>query len=204
MMRPSISFRLLAAAVFASAAIPDRAAAQLDDYIGDIFPVAFTFCPRGSVEAGGQLMAIAMNTALFSLYGTTFGGDGRTTFGLPDLRGRTPIHAGTGPGLAPRQSGSEQGAVEQILTVGQIPNHSHAVRANNLDGDLPGPGGKLLAAAPTGGTGNETIYSTQPPTVTMSDQMISPEGGGQPIATIDPTIVIRYCIATVGIYPQRP
>ena len=84
-----------------------------------------------------------------------------------------------------------------------MPSHSHAVNANNLDGDKPGPGGKILAAAPPGGTGSETIYSTENPTVTMSPQMIANTGGGQAFSTQDPYLVLRYCIATEGLFPSR-
>ena len=89
------------------------------------------------------------------------------------------------------------------LTVNQLASHNHLVNANNEDGAWPGPGGKLLAAAPEGGTGTETIYSDQPATVQMSSQMIAPTGGNAPIDVLDPTQVIRYCIALFGVYPSR-
>ncbi|MDB2407679.1 tail fiber protein [Jannaschia sp.] len=173
-------------------------------YIGEIFPVANTFCPFTTTEANGQLLAIADNTALFSLYGTTFGGDGRTSFGLPDLQVRAPIGDGRGPGLSDYRLGSQGGALQRTVTEQQMPAHSHQVRANNQDGDRGGPGDKLLAAAPPSGVGSETIYSDQGPTVTMSSEMIASTGGGQPISTTDPTLAIRWCVALEGLFPSRP
>lgn len=195
----------LSAAVLATAAFfaPGVASADADPLIGEIMQVGFTFCPRGWLEANGALLSIASNTALFSLYGTTYGGDGRTTFALPDLRGRFPMGWGSGPGLPPKNLGQRGGSETQTLAVAQMPAHGHAVNANNLDGDKPGPGGKLLAAAPNGGTGEETIYSSEPATVTMSPSMIANTGGSQPFSVMNPYLVMRFCIAVVGTYPSR-
>lgn len=185
-------------------ATPDRALADSNPFFGEIAPMGISgFCPRGWASAEGQLLAISQNDALFSLLGTAFGGDGRTTFGLPDLRGRVPVGVGSGPNLASRNWGQRGGAESVTLTVNQLASHNHLVNANNEDGAWPGPGGKLLAAAPEGGTGTETIYSDQPATVQMSSQMIAPTGGNAPIDVLDPTQVIRYCIALFGIYPSR-
>ena len=148
-------------------------------------------------------MPISSNTALFSLLGTTYGGDGRTTFGMPDLRGRTAMGQGNGPGLTPRGEGQKFGAEARTLTANQLPSHSHAVNANNLDGDKAGPGNKLLAAAPPSGTGSETIYSDQDPTTQMSPQMIANAGSSLPFNVQDPYLTVTYCIATLGIYPSR-
>lgn len=193
---------LALAATFSGA--PDRATAGPNPYIGDIVAVGENFCPRSWAEAAGQLLPISNYTALFSLLGTTYGGDGRTTFGLPDLRGRRAMGQGNGPGLTQRREGQKLGAETQTLTSAQLPSHSHAVNANNLDGDKPGPGNKILAAAPPGGTGSETIYSDQGPTTQMSAQMIANAGSGQPFDVVDPYLVMRYCIALQGIYPSRP
>ncbi len=178
--------------------------AEADPFIGEIAATGVVgFCPRGWASTDGQLLAISQNSALFSLLGTTYGGDGRTTFGLPDLRSRIPVGNGTGPGLSPNSWGQRGGSEHVTLTQAQLANHSHAVNANNLDGDKPGPGGKLLAAAPPSGTGSETIYSALPSTVKMSAQMIAPTGSNIAIAVQDPTLVIRYCIAMQGVYPSR-
>lgn len=184
-------------------AIAPSASAGNDVFLGEIILVGYTFCPRGYASAEGQLLAISQYSALFSLYGTTYGGDGRTTFALPDLRGRVPMGLGNGPGLSSRQLGQKGGAENRSLTTSQLPSHSHAVNATNEDGDRPGPGGKLLAAAPPGGAGTETIYSDQPATKQMSASMIGNTGGGQPVDTQDPYTVMRYCVATQGIFPSR-
>lgn len=192
----------LAVAVFAA---PHHAAASSDPLIGEIAPTGITgFCPRGWADASGQILPIASNTALFSLLGTTFGGDGRTSFGLPDLRSRHPIGAGTGPGLQPRSLGQKAGIESTVLTTQQLAAHSHLVNATNSDGDKPGPGSKILAAAPMAGVGQETIYSTADATVQMSPTMISVTGSHLPVSVVDPTLVIRYCIALQGVFPSRP
>ncbi|ARE83472.1 microcystin dependent protein, putative [Roseovarius sp. TM1035] len=182
---------------------PNQAKAGLEPFLGDIMIVGFNFCPRGWSEAAGQLLPIAQNQALFSLLGTQFGGDGITTFALPDLRGRITVGQGTGNGLTPRLAGQRFGSETKVMTEATMPQHSHTVQANNLDGDLPGPGNKLLAAAPTGGSGNETIYSQANPNVTMSAAMIAPAGASTPISTLDPTLALYHCIATVGAFPSR-
>jgi len=185
-------------------AIPDRADAGTEPYIGDIMIVGFGFCPRGWAPTNGQLLAISQNQAMFALLGTQFGGNGMTTFALPDLRGRITIGQGAGPGLTPHVAGQPGGADTTVMTQATMPSHSHAVNANNLDGDRPGPAGKLLAAAPTGGTGNETIYSEAAPNVTMNPAMISTTGSGAPISTGDPFLVLYHCIALQGLFPSRP
>lgn len=188
----------------AGLAAADRAAADSNPYIGEIAPMGIiNFCPNGWLSAEGQLLAISQYDALFSLLGTTFGGDGINTFGLPDLRGRVPVGVGSGPGLSVKNWGAVSGQQSVTLTQNTLASHSHAVNATNSDGNFAGPGDKILAAAPDDGTGTETIYSDQPATVQMSAQMIAPTGGSQPVAVLDPSQVIRYCIALVGIYPSR-
>lgn len=194
---PTLAAALLAAAT----ALP--AAAQDDRYLGEIFYNGYNFCPRGTAATDGQLLAIAQNTALFSLLGTFYGGDGRTTFALPDLRGRAALQNGTGPGLVPVRIGERGGTQETVLTVANLAPHSHAVNANNLDGDRPGPGGKVLAAAPPSGAGSETIYSDQPATVTMNPLMIASTGVSEAVPVDDPYQAITFCIRLTGIYPSR-
>lgn len=193
---------VLAAACVALALAPAPTVAQ-DVYIGQIVIVGENFCPRGTASAEGQLLAIASNTALFSLYGTFYGGDGRTTFGLPDLRGRRAMGQGTGPGLTPRSEGQRGGAETVTLTERELPAHSHAVNATNADGDQPGPGGKILAAAPPNGAGSETIYSDQPANRAMSDAMIERTGAAAPIDLKSPFVALRYCVALQGVFPSR-
>lgn len=187
----------------ASFSAPDRAEADANPLLGEIMIVGFNFCPRGWVAAQGQLLAISDYQALFSLYGTNYGGDGRVTFGLPDLRGRVAIGEGSGPGLSTARLGTKTGAETTTMTVATMPSHNHTVNANNSDGDKPGPGGKLLAAAPTGGTGNETIYSTVTPDRQMASTMIADSGSGQAFYVTDPKLGLYHCIATSGAFPSR-
>lgn len=183
---------------------PERAAADGEPYLGEIAATGIlNFCPVGWVSAEGQLLPIGDNDALFVLFGTTFGGDGVSTFGIPDLRGRLPMASGNGPGLSPRFLGETGGQENVTFTAQQLAAHNHLVNATNSDGDFPGPGDKILAAAPPNGSGQETIYSDQPANVTMSAQMIAATGGSQPVNVEDPTLVIRYCVATSGVFPSQ-
>lgn len=185
---------------------PQTAHAGTEPFIGEIQPTGVSgFCPRQYLPAAGQILAITQFSALFALVGTRFGGDGRTTFALPDLRSRVPVHYGNGPGLSPVVWAQKRGAeTVSLISTGLLPTHSHRVRASNADGDKAGPGGKLLAAAPNNGTGTETIYSDLGPNRTMSPEMIDFTGSGIPFAILDPTQVIRYCIAIEGTFPSRP
>ena len=196
-----------AALVLALAGIsaPGLARADSMPFIGEIWATGVVgYCPRGSLPAEGQLLSIAEYEALYTLYGTTYGGDGRVSFGLPDLRSRVPVGAGAGAGLSPTPLGLKRGQEAVTLTQANLAPHHHGVAANNLDGDLAGPTGRLLAAAPTGGTGNETVYSDQSPNKQMSAQMIAPVGQNTPVSVLDPTLAVRYCVATTGLYPSHP
>ena len=174
-----------------------------EPFIGEISIFAGNFAPRGWALCDGQLLSISQNSALFSLLGTTYGGDGRTTFGLPDLRGRVPMHPGNGPGLTPRSLG-EKGGVEDVnLTINQMPSHSHhasgIVRAYNGDPDSESPDETVLA--------NGQFYSSQSPDANMhadSVQMtVDNSGGSQPHTNIQPYQCVNYIIALEGIYPSR-
>jgi microcystin-dependent protein len=178
-------------------ALPSGASAQ-EKYVGEIFMGGWNFCPRGSAPLNGQLLAISSNQALFSLLGTRFGGDGRTSFGLPDMQGRVPLHDGGGPGLTPRQIGQKGGSETNTLTVNQIPAHTHSLQALSSGGDTPAPGGNLLA-----NDGNDRIYGNGTPNAALAATAIGTTGGGQPVNNMPPFQVIRYCIATFGIFPPR-
>lgn len=189
-------------------AIPGTTTKAMADepFIGDIMTFGGNFCPRNWMPADGRLLAISSNNALFSQLGTIYGGDGRTTFALPDLRGRTAIGLGNGPGLSSNSTmGRKRGAEEVVLVKPNLPPHRHLVNANNSDGNLPGPANKLLGASPPGGVGNETIYNTQPANVVMNSDMIEDAGRAQPdgIAIKDPSVAITRCIAIAGIFPSR-
>lgn len=201
-MLARLSMVLIAAMAWVSA--PDRADAQTDPYLGTIAAFGFNFCPRGWVPAGGQLLPISSNTALFSLFGTTYGGDGRTTFGMPDLRGRAPINYGSGPGLQHQQLGQRGGSESFTLTVPEMPSHSHIVNATNTEADQRGPGGDFVAYGQSH-DGNEIfMYHDGPPNKTMDPRMIANTGGSQSVIKRSPYLALNWCVATVGIYPSRP
>jgi microcystin-dependent protein len=142
--------------VVATFASMSPAAAQAEPFIGQLMVTAANFCPRGWAQADGQILAISQNTALFSLLGTTYGGNGQTTFALPDLRGRAPIHQGTGPGLSNYLEGQVGGRESFTLTINQMPPHNHGVQATNVTADKGGPQDRYLA----GGVGDDDTYHT--------------------------------------------
>lgn len=195
---------LLAGAAIIAGAAPAHAQAS-DQFLGQIALVGFTFCPRGWADANGQLLAISSNTALFSLYGTTYGGNGTTTFALPDLRGRVPIHLGQGPGLSNYIQGQSDGVETTTMTVNQMPQHTHvgsiqtagATAANSRRAD----------GAAFGVTADDTYVRPGTPTtgfnMAAGTVVNANAGGSQPQTNIQPYLAMRYCVATVGIFPSR-
>jgi len=160
---------------------------------------AGNFAPRGWALCDGQLLAVSQNDALFSLLGTVYGGDGRTTFGLPDMRGRIPLHAGHGPGLSERRLGSKRGSEAQTLTVSQLPVHTHGpVRATASIGDSRAAAGNVLAS-----TAAEDIYQNSSGSAVMSAEAISNVGGNRSHTNLQPYLCVNFIIALVGIYPSR-
>jgi microcystin-dependent protein len=180
-------------------ALPQASSAGAEPFLGEVIMVGFTFCPRGWAECNGQLLSISQNTALFSLLGTTYGGDGRTTFALPDLRGRVPLHTGTGPGLSTRTQGQKGGEEDHALTVQEMPVHNHSAQASSFLGDDTSPAGNVWAARQR----FVKLYNNQQPDVAMASEAIGDEGGSQAHNTMQPYLVIRYCIALQGIFPSR-
>ncbi|HEX8409195.1 MAG TPA: tail fiber protein [Thermoanaerobaculia bacterium] len=161
-------------------------------YVGEIRMFAGNFAPAGWMFCEGQLLPISENETLFQLIGTTYGGDGQSTFGLPDLRGRIPIHQGNGFILA------ETGGAEEItLTVNQIPSHTHPLLASGVGGQQSSPAGLLLAAV----TGTD-IYSGDVPLGNMSPQAIGPVGGSQPHTNFQPYLCIDFIISLFGLFPS--
>lgn len=191
----------------------------MDPFIGMICAFGFNYTPRDWASCEGQVIPISNNTALFSLLGTTFGGDGRTYFNLPDLRGRVMVGQGAGPGLISKNMGQKSGWETGILNVNQMPEHTHegtissgsvTIKASTADGVSKKPasrGGKTVLS----GLADEKLYGTATPSVPLNvgggqvegDLTISPVGGGQPFNIMQPYTVINYCIALVGIYPSR-
>jgi len=169
-----------------------------EPFIAEVKIWAGNFAPRGWAFCDGQLLPIAQYTALFSLVGTIYGGDGRTTFGLPDLRGRAPMHPGTGPGLTARQIG-EKGGVEHVsLTPDQIPAHDHGIQANTLPGDLADPVGHSLARSSGGNT-----YHTADNLVQMDPAALTSIGGNAQHNNMQPYLALSFIIALQGLYPSR-
>jgi len=169
-----------------------------EPFVGQIMIFAGNFAPRGWAFCDGQLLAVSQNDALFSLLGTIYGGNGRTTFGLPDLRGRIPIHAGSGPGLTPRQLGSKGGAERVTLPVNQIPSHTHDLMADSGQGDTSSPGNNVLAY-----DRRERQYSSLAPDVNMAESAVENTGGSQAHENMPPYQALHYCIALFGVYPSR-
>lgn len=168
----------------------------MEPFIGQIMMFGGNFAPRSWALCDGQLLSISQNSALFSILGTTYGGDGVTTFGLPDLRGRAPMHMGTGPGLSPRNLGSRVGEEQVTLSVNQIPSHNHTVACATARGSSPDPANNMLAGDPD----NPYIGSG---TDTMNAAMIRDTGGGQSHDNMQPSLTINFVIALQGIYPSR-
>jgi len=186
---------------------PNSASAQASDpYIGQIMIIGFGFCPRGWAQANGALLPISQNTALFSLLGTTFGGDGRTTFGLPDLRGRSVVGGGfgAGPGLANVAWGERGGAQTHTLSMTELASHNHTMNATNNVADQRRPNGDILGfpdvmidGIPLG------IYNNGDPDVVMHLDSIGNTGNNQAFNIRDPYLGMFVCISLSGIFPSR-
>lgn len=175
-----------------------------EPFIGQIIMFGGNFAIRGWAKCDGQLLPISQHTALFSLLGTTYGGDGRTTFALPDLRGRFPMHAGSGPGLSPRTMGTKFGAESTTLTVNNMPVHSHVgtIKAKNGPADSQSPIGNVLANESGGVT---AVYSSEAPDGAMSSDAVEVgnAGSGHPHSSMPPFLAINFLIALVGLFPSR-
>ena len=171
----------------------------MDPILGTIALFGFNFAPRGWAFCNGQLLSIAQNNALFALLGTIYGGDGRTTFGLPDLRGRVPIHFGQGPGLSSYSQGQNTGAESATLIVNNLPSHNHPLNAKSEPGDTSAPGDAFLSN--TGTLDRE--YKKTGTGVVMNAGAIGNAGGSQPFSIVQPSLVVNYCIALQGIFPSR-
>ena len=173
----------------------------MDPFIAQIIMFGGNFAPRGWAFCDGQLLAISQNTALFSLLGTTYGGDGRTTFGLPDLRGRVPIHPGNGPGLPSLTLGAKGGSATNTLSVAQLPAHNHAAAAQaaNPVGRGEGTASPNNAYPAEGGT-----YATVKNVAMAADSVsVGLTGSNQPVNNMQPFTGINYIIALQGVFPSR-
>lgn len=171
----------------------------MEPYIGQLQLFGFNFAPKGWALCNGQLLSIMQYQALFSLISTTYGGDGRTTFALPDLRGRVPNGQGQGPGLSNYVMGQVAGTENVTLLSTQMPAHNHILMAFSDPGNVSNPQGALLASS--GGTDPE--YRTSGAITAMGQQGIGVSGGNQPHYNMQPYLTMNYCIATEGIFPSR-
>ena len=169
-----------------------------DPFVAEIRIFPFNFAPKGWAFCDGQIMPISQNTALFSLLGTTYGGDGKSTFALPNLQGRAPMHPGQGPGLSLHDLGEEGGSDTVTLLATEMPAHSHTVNASNSDSIDQSPENELLA----GGVA-VTPYGPAGTGVSMAPQSISVAGGGQPHNNLMLYLTLNFCIALQGIFPPR-
>lgn len=185
----------------AALGLAQQAQAQAEPFIGQIMCAGFNFAPRGWAALNGQLLPISSNVALFALLGTTYGGNGQTTFGLPDMRGRVMIHNGMGPGLTFRNLGEQGGTETNTLSQSQMPPHSHSVApiASSADANSISPTGKAPATK-----ARTTLYADATPGNTMAPTQSSVAGGGQPVNNMQPFVTMNCFIATEGIFPSHP
>lgn len=173
-----------------------------DPFVGEIRAVGFNFAPRGWAFCNGQLIPISQNTALFSLLGTFYGGDGKSTFALPNLRGSFCVGTGQGPGLSDVVTGEQGGTHAVALLASEIPNHSHVANAVAGPGDQVSPQSTVWAEAHYG-RALDRQYSTSAPSVTMAPNALAPAGGGQPHNNMSPYLTLNFIIAMQGIFPAR-
>ena len=170
-------------------------------FLGEIRIFPFGFAPAGWASCNGQLLAISQNTALFSLFGNTFGGDGRTTFGLPNLQGASPMHPGQGPGLSPYNLGQTGGSPNVTLLSAQLPPHPHTLQGDARPADLNAPSAQTALAR-----SSPSIYKTPAGAATqpMAAQVLGGSGGSSgPHNNLMPYLTLNFCVALQGIYPTR-
>lgn len=172
-----------------------------DPFVAEIRIFPFNFAPKGWAWCDGQLLPLSQNTALFSLLGTTYGGNGKSNFALPDLQGRAPMHPGQGPGLSLHDLGETGGSETVSLLESEIPSHSHAMQGTGGIANQNSPAG-LLMGRPFGG-GSMYKAPAGMPIVTLSDQSLAPAGGDQPHNNMQPYLTFYFCIAMQGVFPPR-
>jgi microcystin-dependent protein len=172
----------------------------MDPFVAEIRIFPFNFAPKGWAWCDGQLLPLSQNTALFSLLGTTYGGDGKSNFALPDLQGRTPMHPGQGPGLSLHDLGETGGSETVSLLESEIPSHSHTLRGNNNLGDTPTAAGNTLARYANNNIYQQTVNQNL---VFMAPESLPPAGGDQPHNNMQPYLTFYFCIALQGVYPPR-
>lgn len=162
-----------------------------EPFLAEIMIVGFNFAPRGWAFCDGQILPINQNQSLFSLLGTTYGGDGRTSFGLPELRGRSPIHVGNGHNL-----GQKSGEERHTLQIGEIPQHTHVAQASSSPANAPVPTGRILGAV-------NNMYHTPQDLVPLEAGTLADGGASQSHENMQPYLAVNYCIALTGLFPSR-
>ena len=172
----------------------------MEGYIAEIRMFAGNFAPRGWAFCNGQILSIAQNTALFSLLGTTYGGNGKSNFALPDLQGRAPMHPGQGPGLSLHDLGETGGSETVSLLESEMPAHSHTMRANTLSSAETKQVGPAASLAPS--TGGD-VYQPPPPNTFMAPEALAPAGGDAPHNNMQPYLTLYFNIALQGVFPPR-
>ncbi len=174
----------------------------MDPFVAEIRIFPFNFAPKGWAFCDGQILPLSQNTALFSLLGTTYGGDGKSNFALPNLQGTAPLHTGQGPGLSLRNLGETGGEQAVSLLQAEMPQHTHSTVNAKSAGGLNDPNNNLWAPA-----GNQrpapNLYSSGNPNTLMNAGALSPQGGSQPHNNMPPYLVFNFCISLQGVYPPR-
>lgn len=170
-----------------------------DPFVAEIRIFPFNFAPKGWAFCDGQLLPLSQNTALFSLLGTTYGGDGKSNFALPDLQGRAPVHPGQGPGLSLRDLGETGGTTTVSLLESEMPAHSHSLQASPDPGDLQSPSPSRVPARSHPGF----AYLQAAPNADLAPESLAPAGGDMPHNNMMPYLTLYFCIALQGVYPPR-
>ena len=171
-----------------------------DPFVAEIRIFPFNFAPKGWAFCDGQLLPISQNTALFSLLGTTYGGDGKSNFALPDMQGNAPMHPGQGPGLSLHDLGETGGSETVTLLESEIPSHSHSL---NAVGGFNGTNNDPTNEVPAKGDAGLLPYTPSGPSLIMALQAIAPAGGDQPHNNMQPYLTLSFCIALQGVFPPR-
>jgi len=173
----------------------------MDPFVAEIRIFPFNFAPKGWAFCDGQIMPLSQNTALFSLLGTTYGGDGKSNFALPNMQGNAPMHPGQGPGLSLHDLGETGGSETVSLLESEIPSHTHALMASSTNSSKPSPGGNALTRVQSGATPYAPAAGA--PLAQFSGSALAPAGGDQPHNNMQPYLTLNFCIALQGVYPPR-
>ena len=173
----------------------------MDPFVAEIRIFPFNFAPKGWAFCDGQLLPLSQNTALFSLLGTTYGGDGKSNFALPNMQGNAPMHPGQGPGLSLHDLGEMSGSETVTLLQSEIPSHSHSLMASSTNSSKPSPAGNALTRVQSGAT--PYLAPAGAPLSTFADVSLTPAGGDQPHNNMMPYLTLNFCIALQGVFPPR-